>query len=149
MRQKEFADPEVTRVKRERQNLIHKILVDKMAEYLKIKGAKPLENPHIDLYAEIPSDGAFLFEMKSGGENILAQIRKGLGQLYEYRFRYRSQISKEANLCLVVQESPSDLPWIYEYLCEDRGICVCWFNDSNQIEYPEYCKNKMEMLLGS
>ena len=88
-RGREMADPELTRIKMQRRNLAHKELVDKMDELLRGLGAEPKENEHIDLFSQIPGDGFFIFEMKSGGEGILDQIRKGLSQLYEYRYRYR------------------------------------------------------------
>lgn len=148
-REKELADPELTRIKRQKQNLIHKELVDKMSEHLKQLGAKPLDNPHIDLYAPIPKDGAYLFEMKSGGENLLSQVRKGLSQLYEYRFRYKKDIDKDVKLCLVVPGDISEIPWIYEYLCADRKISVCWFNDTGQIVFPDECREEMETLVAA
>lgn len=67
-------------------NLAHKELVSKMDAWLRRLGAIPKENDHIDLFADVPSDGSFIFEVKSGGENLLDQIRKGLSQLYEYRY---------------------------------------------------------------
>ena len=50
-----------------------------------------MSNEHIDLFAKIPTDGSFIFEMKSGGVSLLDQIRKGLSQLYEYRYAIETQ----------------------------------------------------------
>ena len=127
-RKSELADPEVTKIKRQRRNLQHKLLVDKMHVHLLSLGAKPKENPHVDLYAKIPNDGSYLFEMKSGGANLLDQIRKGVSQLYEYSFRYKDMIDDNPNLCLVVSEEPKEMPWLFEYLCNDRDIGLCWFD---------------------
>ena len=77
-RRREMADPELTRIKMQRRNLTHKELIDKMDAWLRRLGARPTETDHIDLFAKIPNDGSFIFEMKSGGESILEQIRKGL-----------------------------------------------------------------------
>ncbi len=145
-RKSEFADPEITRIKRQRRNLAHKLILDKMSSYLMKMGAEPKENPHIDLYAEIPRDGAYLFEIKSGGENLLDQIRKGISQLYEYRFRYKDVIRKDTILCLVVPDDPDSIPWLHEYICIDRDICMCWFDNDEKIVFPVECKDKMEAI---
>ncbi|MBI3651527.1 MAG: hypothetical protein HY231_10955 [Acidobacteria bacterium] len=145
-KRREFADPEVTRIKRQRRNLAHKVLVDLMDRWLKELGADPKETPHIDLYAKIPDDGSFLFEMKSGGENILEQIRKGISQLYEYRFRYREILDPDLTLCLVLAKEPTELSWITEYICCDREICLCWFNDEQKLAYPDLCRDRLAVL---
>jgi hypothetical protein len=145
-RKAELADPELTRIKRQRRNLAHKELIDKMDQLLRKKGVVPKENPHIDLFAQIPEDGCFIFEMKSGGENLLDQIRKGISQLYEYRFRYRETIGEELSLCLVIPARPSQIPWIEEYLCADRQITVCWFDEGDNLVYPGFCGNSLGIL---
>ena len=146
-RRREMADPELSRIKRQRRNLAHKELIDRMDGWLRSLGAKPKENEHIDLFAHIPDDGSFIFEMKSGGESLLDQIRKGLSQLYEYRFRYRNNIEDEdVFLCLVLPENPKSLPWVTDYLCEDREISLCWFDNSGALEWPDACANRMEVL---
>ena len=110
---REIVDPELTKIKRQRRNLAHKELIDKMDSWLRQIGAIPKENDHIDLFAKIPSDGSFIFEMKSGGENLLEQVRKGLSQLYEYRYRYKEKINDpHISLCLVLPEMPDSIPWI-------------------------------------
>ena len=118
-----------------------------MDQKLRSIGSEPKDNPHIDMYAEIPGDGAFIFEMKSGGENLLEQIRKGLSQLYEYRYRYRGEISTDTSLCLVLPKEPDEIPWILDYLCGDREINVCWF-DQDELKYPETCKSELGRLSG-
>ena len=147
-RSREMADPELTRIKMQRRNLAHKELVDKMDKLLRGLDAEPKENEHIDLFAQIPDDGSFIFEMKSGGENILDQIRKGLSQLYEYRYRYRNNIEGEdASLCLVLPENPTSLPWLIDYLCKDREISLCWFDNSGTLKWPAACSDRMEVLV--
>jgi hypothetical protein len=144
----ELADPEATRIKKQRRNLKHKELIDKMDAWLRRLGARPTENEHIDLFARIPHDGSFIFEMKSGGESILEQIRKGLSQLYEYRFRYRPMLGdSEISLCLVLPESPGLIPWIIEYLVADREINVCWFDEEGNLAWPDPCDANLEVLL--
>lgn len=148
-RRDELVDPEATRIKRERRSLMHKQMVMALSDLLYSKGAVPKENPHIDLYAEIPKDGAYLFEVKSGGENLLAQVRKGVSQLYEYRFRYRSGIRTDVVLCLVLPNSPTDIPWLEEYLCSDRDIAICWLSEHGEVVSADSCYAKLEEFLGA
>ncbi len=149
-RRKELADPELTRIKRQRRNLAHKELIDLMESWLRGIGASPQENDHIDLFAKIPGDGSFIFEMKSGGESLLEQIRKGLSQLYEYRYRYRNSIDdKNISLCLVLPENPTSIPWITDYLCTDREINICWFDEEGNPSWPDICQTNMEVLRGT
>jgi hypothetical protein len=90
--------------------------------------------------------GLFIFEIKSGGDSLLEQIRKGLSQLYEYRYRYKAIINDDhISLCLVLPESPDTIPWITEYLCDDREINICWFND-DELEWPNLCAAQMQAL---
>lgn len=146
-RRREMADPELTRIKRQRRNLAHKELVDKMDALLRNIGALPKENDHIDLFAKIPDDGSFIFEMKSGGESLLDQIRKGLSQLYEYRYRYRDVVGNDhISLCLVLPEQPSSIPWVAEYLCKDRGVNLCWFDENGHPVWPALCEENMQVL---
>lgn len=145
-RKRELADPETTRIKRQRRNLIHKILVEQMDSRLRELGAEPMESSHIDLYAKIPNDGSFIFEMKSGGENLLSQIRKGLSQLYEYRFRYIDTLEQPVTLCMVLAEEPKSISWVKEYLCIDREIALCWFDKDGNLKYPKYCEDEMSYL---
>ncbi len=146
-RNREMADPEIKHIKLQRRNLAHKELIDKMDRWLRNIGAQPKENDHIDLFAKIPNDGSFIFEMKSGGDSLLDQIRKGLSQLYEYRYRYRELINDEhISLCLVLPNNPSSIPWVTDYLCNDRDINLCWFNDDGELEWPISCNDDMGIL---
>ena len=146
-RRREMADPELTRIKMQRRNLAHKELIDKMDSWLRQLGAQPKENDHIDLFAKIPGDGSFIFEMKSGGESILDQIRKGLSQLYEYRYRYREALDDpQISLCSVLPDHPSAVPWVTKYLCEDREINMCWFDQNGNLVWPELCVENMKVL---
>ncbi|MDF5739977.1 MULTISPECIES: hypothetical protein [unclassified Nostoc] len=146
-RRREIADPEITKIKLQRRNLVHKELIDKMESWLRNIGANPKENEHIDLFAKIPGDGSFIFEMKSGGDSLLEQIRKGLSQLYEYRYRYRSVIDDpHISLCLVLPENPITISWVTDYLCNDREINICWFDEQNTPLWPDICTARMAVL---
>lgn len=144
----QYADPEVTRIKLQRRNLTHKILLGKIDELLATHNARTQETEHIDLFASIPNDGSFLFEVKSGGENLLDQIRKGISQLYEYRYRYASAVPNDVHLCLVLGEQPIRVPWVKDYLINDRGIALCWVNQDGVFEYPAACAHALDPLFG-
>ena len=67
----------------------------------------------------------YLFEMKSTtDDNPHAQIRRGLSQLYEYRY---IQNVKEAKLVLVIENPlPRENRWMENYLINDRGVPLVW-----------------------
>ena len=147
-RKSQFADPEVTKIKRQRSNLTHKLILQQLHEYLRSLGSTPFENEHIDLFAEIPNDGSFIFEVKSvSSNNLLSQTRKGLSQLYEYRFRYKEEIGYDVKLCLVFPEEPTEISWLQDYLCNDREIAICWFSSEGKLDYSDFCENIVRPLL--
>ena len=143
-----YADPELTKIRRQRANLSHKILLEKLHNYLENRGAIPLENEHIDLFAELPSKDKFVFEVKSiTVNNLLSQTRKGVSQLYEYRYRYKNVIGYNVNLFLVYPQEPVVIPWLQEYLCTDRKIGIIWFDEKDQIQFSPYCKEMVKPLV--
>ena len=98
-----------------------------MAQRLRAHGAMPKANRYVDLSAR--HDGAdFLFEMKSTTEaNPHAQIRRGISQLYEYRY---FQHIPAAKLVLVVENPlPKKFGWLQNYLVKDRGVFLVWDGD--------------------
>lgn len=143
---KKQIDPEVTRIKRQKSNLSHKIITSLLDEHLRRLGANPKENEHIDMFAELPGNSSFLFEIKSViPENLLSQTRKGLSQLYEYRFRYLEEVGEKTKLCLVFPKEPNEIQWLQEYLCIDRDIAVLWFND-DKLQVSALCASKVNEL---
>jgi hypothetical protein len=141
-------DPELTRIRRQKSNLKHKLILQQLEEFLESKGCKPLENEHIDLFAKIPDNGNFLFEVKSTtSANLLNQTRKGVSQLYEYRYRYKEKIGYDVSLCLVLPDKPIEIDWLEDYLCTDREIAVIWFNKEGKLEYPFQGKNLVKELI--
>jgi len=144
----QFIDPEITRIKRQKSNLSHKLILQQLDEYLRKLGAVPFENEHIDLFANIPADGNFLFEVKSlSYENLLSQTRKGLSQLYEYRYRYKNEVGDDVTLCLVFPREPNDIDWLQEYLCIDRKIAVLWFAENGDLNFTNECENLIKPLI--
>lgn len=117
----------VDEAKRERAANSHEMLIKLMAERLRKRGAVPKANRYIDLSARWEG-GDYLFEMKSTTEdNPYAQIRRGLSQLYEYRYIQNVQ---EAKLVLVIENSlPKKLAWMENYLVKDRGVFLVWDGD--------------------
>jgi hypothetical protein len=104
----------------------HKALLNKLAAVLKANGYKTTDNSQVDLFASGQGE-EWIFEVKSTHEgNMLSQVRHGISQLYEYRYRYRRGLP-EVELCLVLQSAPADgLGWLADYLRNDRGIHFCW-----------------------
>ena len=146
-RRKVYIDPEITRIRRQKSNLIHKIVLDQLHDYLKSKGSQSFENEHIDLYSVTPDDVKYVFEVKSiNNRNLLSQTRKGVSQLYEYRFRYQDVFGYDVKLFLVYPEEPKNVPWLQEYLCIDREIGIIWF-DGDELRYSEYCEKNIAPLL--
>ncbi|HHP2703593.1 TPA: hypothetical protein ACR8U9_004401 [Citrobacter freundii] len=143
---KVYVDPELTRIRRQRANLTHKILLGKLNDYLVSKGATSLENEHIDLYAKLKNNKKFLFEVKSiDDKNLLSQTRKGISQLYEYRYRYQNIIGYDVNLCLVYPHEPKYVPWLQEYLCTDRDVGIMWFEEDKPI-FSKFCEHLEKII---
>jgi hypothetical protein len=119
-------------------------------EYLEGIGARPLENEHIDIFAKLPSNEKYIFEVKSiTDSNLLSQTRKGISQLYEYRFRYQQIIGYDVNLCLVFPGEPIEIPWLQEYLCIDREIAIIWFSPEGEFAYSKHCKPSISPLINA
>ena len=108
----------------ERANEAHGRLVNLVAGRIRERGGVPRRNRLIDLGARV-NNAPYIFEMKSNAdENTKTQVRRGLSQLYEYRYL---QGSPDATLVLVI-ENPlaSDIAWMERYLEEDRGVRLVW-----------------------
>ncbi len=107
-----------------------------------------MEKDHIDLFTQVPNNSKYLFEVKSTSEdNLLSQTRKGVSQLYEYRFRYQGQIGYDVSLCLVLPKKPDEIDWLEDYLCVDRGIGVIWFNENGQLSFPLQGQHLIKSLI--
>jgi chorismate mutase len=114
--------------KLERSNHVHQQLVNLVAERITAAGGVAKSNALIDLATAVDDD--FIFEMKSiNDSNTKSQIRKGLSQLYEYRYL---QNKASAKLVLVMEKAlPKKEAWMVEYLESDRNIHVIWDGDGN------------------
>ncbi|MCU1265722.1 MAG: hypothetical protein JWM21_2040 [Acidobacteria bacterium] len=132
------ASPEETQILREKANFQHRAIVNLLATRLRAAGINPLSNIFIDVAAEMPSK-KMLFEVKSCQSiNMLSQVRKGVSQLYEYRYRHLSL--RGAKPVLVLETRPSnESDWIVEYLIRDRGIALCWLEGDETLAAPSAC----------
>lgn len=113
---------EVDMVKLERANAIHERLRSLLAERIKRFGVLPTYNRYIDLAARINSQD-FIIEVKSSGK-VHEQVRRGISQLYEYRYL---QCLPKAKLFLLLEKPLTGrVEWLLDYLINDRGIYVIW-----------------------
>ncbi len=114
--------------RRERANNAHTKLINLVAERIRNHGGVPKSNQLIDLAVKF--DLNYLFEMKSTTyKNVRNQVRKGLSQLYEYRYLQNKQ---DAKLILAI-ENPLDVTnqWMIDYMENDRGIYLIWDGENN------------------
>ncbi len=114
----------------DRARVSHRHLINITAERISAAGGIPKSNDLIDLAVNLEND--FIFEMKSTtDQNVRSQIRKGVSQLYEYKYL---QNKPDAKLVLVV-ERPLGVAthWMHKYLETDRDILLLW--DGNKRLY--------------
>lgn len=109
--------------KLERANNAHISLVNIVSQRIRENGGIPKSNQLIDLAVNMGND--FIFEMKSTTENnVRSQVRKGMSQLYEYRYL---QNKPEAKLILVVEKPlGASHSWMLDYMETDRNINLVW-----------------------
>lgn len=133
----------VDHAKRERATTSHETLVNLMAERLRQRGAIPKANRYVDLSARWEGDD-YLFEMKSTTEdNPHSQIRRGLSQLYEYRY---IQNVEKAKLVLVIENPlPKQNQWMEDYLLNDRGVLLVW-DGNGKFNCAPNVRKKLEFL---
>lgn len=128
-------------VRRERADRAHSEILDLLAAKVRLSGSVPRSNSLVDLAANI-SDDRFIFEVKSTTPaNVRAQVRRGVSQLYEYRY---IQNAPQAQLVLVIENPlPAHLEWMIDYLSKDRDIAVLW--DGNRSSFT--CDQRHERML--
>lgn len=139
------ADPEVTQIKKERRNIEHSLMVARLLAWLEDRAeAKEVgDSVHIDLWAKLPDGRAFIFEVKSGGEGIMEQVRKGVSQLHEYRYRYLEKFPN-AHICLVLP-NPPPVKWVPHYLCKDRHINLCLLPIDECPQFHDLCPEAIKV----
>ncbi|MCY3839760.1 MAG: hypothetical protein OXH09_14085 [Gammaproteobacteria bacterium] len=78
----------------------------------------------MDAHCRLPQGHSLLFEVKSlSNDNEIHQMRAGVAQLYEYRYR---EDLDDVSLWLLFSRKPTKEPWIEHYLEVDRDIRVLW-----------------------
>jgi hypothetical protein len=133
----------IDQARRERAVNSHQMLTDLVASRLRDANAIPKANRYIDLAAKVSGEN-FLFEMKSTTDtNVQSQVRRGLSQLYEYR--YLQQI-EPAKLVLVIENPlPRPLSWIETYLRTDRNVLLVW-DGNNRLSCSEEVRRTLAFL---
>lgn len=131
---KQSTSATVDLVLRERASKAHHTLEKSLAEAARALGCDPKYNEHIDMYFDT-TNGVVLAEIKSAnGKNFHSQIRKGISQLFEYRFIYRDLIGPSVILLLITETPPtSSKTWLVEYL-ESLKITLAW-QDSKSLKF--------------
>jgi hypothetical protein len=114
-----------TKEKLDAANATHGALLDALSEFLASNGHRVEASQFVDAFTRLKS-GAAIFEVKSvSDDNELSQIRHGLSQLYEYRYRHGLD---DASLWLVLSRAPKE-EWVVKYLEKDRGVHLVWLED--------------------
>jgi hypothetical protein len=128
--------------KLERATNAHIALVNLVAQRIRENGGIPKSNQLIDLAVRLDQD--YIFEMKStNDDNVRSQVRKGMSQLYEYRYL---QNRPDAKLILVV-ENPLGIShsWLIDYMESDREINIVW-DGNNELYGSERTRNELCFL---
>lgn len=126
----------------ERAVISHNTLVNIVARRIRNNGGIPKSNQLIDLAVKL--NGDYLFEMKSTTDmNVRSQIRKGISQLYEYRYL---QNKSTAKLVLVIEKPLSaSNSWMHEYIEIDREIYLIW-DGNNELYGSDRARNELPFL---
>ncbi len=133
----------VDQASRERANSAHEGLVRLMAEKIRLCGVIPRRNRFIDLSAQIEGVN-YIFEMKSTTEkNLHHQARRGISQLYEYRY---NQNVPDAKLVLVLETPLSNkMAWMADYILKDRNLLLVW-DGNNRFYCPDSISEQLTFI---
>jgi hypothetical protein len=119
-------------VARERASRAHWQLEKILSDSARARGYNPQDNNQIDMHFETPT-AVVLAEMKSCyRRNLRSQVRRGISQLFEYRFLYREVLGENIIPILVLETRPTGRQsWLIDYL-GSLGILLAW-EDSGRI----------------
>ena len=128
--------------KLERAANAHIALVNIVSQRIRENGGIPKSNQLIDLAVRLDQD--YIFEMKSTNEeNVRSQVRKGMSQLYEYRYL---QNKPDAKLILVVEKPlGASHSWMLDYMEIDREINLVW-DGNDELYGSERTRNELGFL---
>lgn len=120
-------------VSRERANKSHFELEKILADLAVGQHLAPKSNQNIDMYFDVP-DGTVLAEIKSCTDsNFHSQLRKGISQLFEYRFLYKTLFGSGVTMLLLVETiPPRGKRWLIEY-ATSLGIVLAWKDHSGAL----------------
>jgi len=134
---------EVDIAKCERASRTHERLRSLLAERIRHSDALPTSNQFIDIATRIGIED-FIIEVKTAGEDIHGQIRRGISQLYEYRY---IQALPEAKLVLLIEVPLSGKDaWLLDYLVKDRGIYVIWDASNDELFTTDEGKRELPFM---
>jgi hypothetical protein len=124
--QRRQANAAIDIVARERASKAHWMLERVMNNLAVAKGYVPKQNQNIDMHFAV-ADGHVLIEMKSCHRgNLHSQVRRGVAQLFEYRFRYSALLGDDPALVLIIETVPAnDQAWLISFL-ESLEILLAW-----------------------
>lgn len=129
--------------KQEKSHKRHEYIVNLLAEKIHMIGYQPEEGGPLDLTAKI-GRYRYLFEVKSCNKGtIKSQIRRGIAQLYEYK--YFIFPNQQINLCLVLELEPYQE--FVEYLENDRSILVMWLQYGSKFEGGIKTQNQLSSFV--
>jgi hypothetical protein len=113
-------------VARERASKAHWLLEKALSDSARARGYNPQDNNQIDMHFETPT-AVVLAEMKScHRRNLRSQVRRGISQLFEYRFLYREVLGENIILILVLETQPTGRQsWLIDYL-DSLKILLAW-----------------------
>jgi hypothetical protein len=122
---------EINQVAFERVDTRHFQLEKRIVDLCLANDATLLTNRHIDLLAKV-GPVCTIFEMKTcAPTDIATPLRKGIYQLLEYKFLYRSKLGSDVRLCVVIERRPrGNSEWLMGYL-EHLEIGIIWRNDDD------------------
>lgn len=131
----------VDETKIERANESHAMLTNLVAGRIRQVRGIPRSNNFVDLAAKVEGT-SFIFEIKSTTvSNARTQVRRGISQLYEYRYL---QNVPDAKLVLVIENPLTDeLAWMSDYLIQDRNIMLVWDGDRKHL----HCSSDLQGVL--
>ena len=116
----------IDQVLHERAAVSHQLLERLAADALLAQGISPHATALIDML--FARDGiSVIMEMKScHAGNLRSQVRRGVSQLFEYRYLHRDALSEKTMLVLVLETQPSGRnAWLLGYL-DWLGVTAIW-----------------------
>jgi len=125
----------------------HEHILDIFEENITQKGFNAFETINSDLIG-IRDDEIILAEAKTIANNEDVQIRKAIGQLYEYRYRdiqLDNGLNDNPLLCLILDQKPTDFYFGFLSRLQEEGIYLYWIKDG-KIMGPKKSKDTLENL---